>query len=130
MIAGTTYRRVKSFGVAHGIVTNKPPYYTGAGDLSRLLLGFGVLTAKGRRLRHWDSLQCLSVVGINHNEAADTWHWVVYVPSAAGGYVLDPKKTIKAERRVDFGRMHPRSYMPVLRPNNSIQRTLACGSRR
>lgn len=71
------------------------------------------MASRGRRLTHWESLTELSIVGINYNDKSDTWHWVVYVPSARGGYVLDPRAAVKANRRYDFYRMRPRSYIPI-----------------
>ena len=123
MLSGTTYRRAKLLAIDLGIASDRPPYYTSSRDLSLLLRKLGLEPSRGRRLSRWESLQCLSVVGINHNDETDTWHWVVYVPTANGGYVLDPKKSIKSARRVDFGRMTPRSYIPVLRPNKSFKPT-------
>ncbi|WP_082783655.1 cysteine peptidase family C39 domain-containing protein [Snodgrassella sp. CFCC 13594] len=113
MLGRTTYSRAKSLAIELGIVSNHPPFYTSSRELSLLLSELGLHPSKGRRLSHWESLKCLSVVGINYNDKTDTWHWVVYVPSANGGYVLDPKKSIKSDKREDFNRMVPRSYIPV-----------------
>lgn len=117
MLGGTSYLRAKTLAVRLGISSDRPPYYTSAGQLSLLLRNLGLRPSKGRRLSKWESLQGLSVVGINYREKDDTWHWVVYVPSADGGYVLDPKKSVKTARRTDFGRMIPRSYIPITRSN-------------
>jgi len=73
---------------------------------------------RGRRLTHWTSLSALSIGGINYNEEFDTWHWVVYVPTAQGGYVLDPRASVKAHRRYDFHRMRPRFFIPIELPPN------------
>jgi len=114
MLGGTTYLRAKALAVRLGISSDRPPYYTSSGQLSLLLRKLGLRPSKGRKLSNWASLQGLSVVGINYSERNNIWHWVVYVPSANGGYVLDPRESVKTTRRTDFGRMVPRSYIPIL----------------
>lgn len=115
MVAGTSYAKVKAIAIRLGIAGERPPYYTSAKNLSMLMRELGLRSSKERMLSDWKAFSSPSIVGINFNEKHRTWHWVVYVPSADGGYVLDPKKVIKSARRTDFSRMRPRSYIPMLR---------------
>ncbi len=118
MVASVSYIEAKRTAIKYGIVKEKPPYYTTAGELSALLSKFGNDFARGRKLRKWESLDKLSIVGINYKPTYDTWHWVVYVPDSEAGFVLDPRKGVKTYKRTDFSRMRPRSYIPVSHPNN------------
>jgi len=82
-------------------------------DLITLLDYFDFKAKRGRKVNHWSSIQCVSIVAINFRESSNCWHWVVYVPDENQGYVLDPHKKIKNDKRVDFSRMRLRSYMPI-----------------
>lgn len=115
MIAGVSYKRARKRAIELGIVGDRPPHYTTSGDVRRLLIDLGASAARGRRLTHWESVSGLSIVGINYSKEFDAWHWVVYVPSKRGSYVLDPRAAVKSCRRYDFLRMRPRSFMPVAR---------------
>lgn len=117
MLAGISYSRAKTIALRLGIVGQKPSYYTNASDISKLLRELGLAPSKGRKLSKWSSLRILSVVGVNFSETTGNWHWVVYVPSTAGGHVLDPRATVKTRLRTDWARLRPRSYIPVLQPN-------------
>jgi len=123
MIAGTSYARAKRVALQEGVVDERPPYYTTSADLVRLLAALGARAERPRKVVRWPSVSGLSIVGIGYNRTSDTWHWVVYVPSPNGDYVLDPRARIKSDRRVDFTRMHPHRYIPVTRPNNSSKPT-------
>lgn len=123
MLAGISYSRAKTVALRLGIIGQKPPYYTNASDLSKLLRELELVPSRGRKLSKWPSLHSLSIVGVNFSEATGNWHWVVYVPSAAGGHVLDPRATVKTQLRTDWARLRPRSYIPVLQPNISSKRT-------
>ena len=113
MLGRTTYSRAKSLAVDLNIVSSKPPYYIDTGSLKLLLCALGLTLSKGGKLTHWHSLHCLSVVGVNYNERNSTWHWVVYVPTQDGGYVLDPRMSVTTARRTDFLKMRPRSFVSV-----------------
>jgi len=41
------------------------------------------------------------------------WHWVVFVRESQHCYVLDSKKSLKNNKRTDFGRIKPKWYIPV-----------------
>jgi ABC-type bacteriocin/lantibiotic exporter with double-glycine peptidase domain len=123
MLAGVTYASVKSRAIALGLVESRGPFYTCSADLRKLLLSFDLTSKQGRKVTSWQSVSTLAIVAINHQAASDTWHWVVYISSGNDAYVLDPRAKIKTARRVDFGRMHLRSFIPIDGPNSSSKRT-------
>lgn len=86
-------------------------FYTSSAQLQKLLLSFKGQTKKSRAVRKWSSLPETAIVGINHNEKSNTWHWVVFRREADTEYVLDPRA--KREMRKDFGRMRLRSCIPI-----------------
>ena len=77
----------------------------------QLLLKMKVKAMKGRAIRRWPWLPDTAIVGINHNERIDSWHWVVFCRESDSEYVLDPQS--KHEIRTDFSRMRLRSCIPV-----------------
>lgn len=112
MISGATYAEVMS--VAPEVLDwseSKRTFYTSSSQLQSLLLKMNISALKGRSVRKWSSLPDTAIVGINHNEKNDTWHWVVFRREARKEYVLDPQS--KREARKDFGRMRLRSCIPI-----------------
>ncbi|MDO8908424.1 MAG: cysteine peptidase family C39 domain-containing protein [Pseudohongiella sp.] len=128
MIAGISYGEAKRTAIAHGIVKKRPPYYTTSGELTELLRKFHRGATKGRKLSKWESLDRLSIVGINFSSTHGTWHWVIYVPGIDAGFVLDPRKSVKTHKRTDFSRMRPRSYIAVTPPDNQLLATNNAGA--
>jgi hypothetical protein len=112
-LASVTYAAAKSRAVALGLVESGGPFYTGSAELQKLLGSFGVVCLRGRRVANWGSVASPAIVAINHQAASNSWHWVVYVSSQDGAYVIDPRATIKSARRVDFHKMRLRSFIPV-----------------
>lgn len=113
MIVGETYADVKKVALENEILEEKRTFYTTSSDLINLLDHFNLKAKRGKRVSDWSSIQSLSIVAINYKENIDSWHWVVYVPDDKHGYVLDPHKKIKNDKRIDFSRMRLRSYIPI-----------------
>lgn len=113
MIVDETYAEVKKVALDNGFFENKRTFYTISSDLITLLDYFRVKAKKERKGSHWLSVQSVSIVAINFRKNSNSWHWVVYVPDENQGYVLDPHKKIKNDKRVDFSRMRLRSYIPI-----------------
>lgn len=113
MIVGKTYAEVKKMALDNGILEEKRTFYTISSDLINLLDCFNFKAQRGRKVNHWSSVQTVSIVAINFRESNKSWHWVVYVPDENQGYVIDPHKKIKNDKRVDFSRMRLRSYIPI-----------------
>ena len=113
MIVGETYADVKKVALENEILEEKRTFYTKGKHLITLLDYFNFKAKRGRKVNNWSSIQSVSIVAINYRENIDSWHWVVYVPDENKGYVLDPHKKIKNDKRIDFSRMRLRSYIPV-----------------
>lgn len=113
MIVGKTYAEVKKIALDNEILEEKRTFYTKDKHLISLLDYFNFKAKKERKVSQWPLVQTLSIVAINYKKNNDSWHWVVYVPDENQGYVLDPHKKIKTDKRVDFSRMRVRSYIPI-----------------
>jgi hypothetical protein len=50
------------------------------------------------------------------------WHWVVFVREGGQPCVLDSKKSLRINRRTDFGRMKPKWYIEVIDAGNRDRR--------
>jgi ABC-type bacteriocin/lantibiotic exporter with double-glycine peptidase domain len=114
MLAGCSYLRVKKVAVKK-FEYNNPEFYTTTGQLRKLAKTFGVriISKRRKRFKDWDLLPDIAILSINSKENNKYWHWVVFARQKGGGFVLDPNKTIKTNRRTDFGRMNPSGYLIV-----------------
>lgn len=113
MVAGLTYNEAKKVALDNQIFKANKNFYTTSNDLTKFLNFLGIKAGTGRKVCHWKSIKTLSIVGINFIETTGTWHWVLFIPNEDTGYVLDPSKRIKTEKRIDLSRMRLRSYIPI-----------------
>lgn len=117
MVAGISYAEAKQITLNNEILKKSVKnFYTTTKDLVNVLNSIGIESSKGRKVRYWSSINTISIVGINFLETTDTWHWVLFIPNEDTGYVLDPSKRVKTEKRTDFSRMRLRSYIPISLP--------------
>ena len=117
MVAGISYAEAKQITLNNEILKKSVKnFYTTTKDLVNFLNSIGIESSKGRKVRYWSSINTISIVGINFLETTDTWHWVLFIPNEDTGYVLDPSKRVKTEKRTDFSRMRLRSYIPISLP--------------
>lgn len=112
VISNGTYSKVMEVArILFSWPESQRTFYTSSLQLQELLLAFNVRPKKGRSIKKWTSLPATAIVGINHNELTEKFHWVVYRREADTQYVLDPRS--KREVRKDFGRMRLRSCIPI-----------------
>jgi len=74
--------------------------------IRKLLEEFGIKTGKKEiPFTNWESLANCALLSIKwHLEHHKPhWHWVVFVRESEKSYVLDSKKTLKTNIRIDFG---------------------------
>ena len=117
MVAGISYAEAKQITLNNEILKKSVKnFYTTTKDSVNVLNSIGIESSKGRKVRYWSSINTISIVGINFLETTDTWHWVLFIPNEDTGYVLDPSKRVKTEKRTDFSRMRLRSYIPISLP--------------
>lgn len=113
MLANKTYKTVRK--VAERLeIKNQDKFYTGTKDLRELSQYFGIdIGFKRVKFNSYKSLPNIAILAINYREKSENWHWVVYYRTDNDEYVLDPKKTIKTDRRKDFSRITPKWYIKV-----------------
>lgn len=85
----------------------------------RLLEALGIDAAPQQTpFSDWQALPDRALLAIKWRLAKGRpfWHWVVFVREADGCYVLDSKKALKHNRRLDFGRIKPKWFIAVQVP--------------
>ena len=115
-IAGLSYAKAKTVANALGIHADDDKLWSDTSHVRRLLRHLGYTTSSGEApFKSWDALPDLALLSIKwHVELGRPfWHWVVFVREGAQAYVLDSKKTLRKNRRTDFGRMKPKWFIPV-----------------
>jgi hypothetical protein len=115
-IAGLSYPKAKLVAESLGIYAADKALWSDTSYIRKLLqhLGFG---ASPRELpfRSWSALPDLALLSIKwHLEhGRPYWHWIVFVREGDCEYVLDSKKSLRKNRRTDFGRMQPKWFIAV-----------------
>lgn len=115
-LAGVSYARAKAQAARLGISAEDPKLWSDTKYVRTLLGKFGLSTSgKQRKFHSWERLPDLALLAIKwHLEKGKPyWHWVVFVREEESTYVLDPKKTLKKNKRTDFGRMKPKWFIEV-----------------
>ena len=114
MLRNVSYSKVKKVALTLPNFDASSTFYTEAKDLRVLLRHLGVSCAKRLvSFSSWERLPECCILAVSFREADWTWHWVVFRRNGADAYVLDPRPSVKANRRRDFGRLRPRWYLKV-----------------
>ena len=115
-IAGLSYPKAKLIASSLGIHAEDTTLWSDTSHVRRLLQHLG-FSGDPRELpfRSWNALPDLALLSIKwHLERGRPyWHWVVFVREGGLAYVLDSKKSLRNNRRTDFGRMKPKWFIPV-----------------
>lgn len=114
-IAGVSYARAKAVAASSGIFAHEVSLWSETGPVQRLLSRFGLRAARTTRpFRSWADLPNCALLAIKwHREGRrPCWHWVVCVRDRGRVCVLDSNASLKTHVRVDFGRMHPKWFLP------------------
>lgn len=115
IITGESYERIRSLAINELRFSEDGPFYTQVSHLKILASKFGIeLPQRIRKFKNWESLPDVAIVAINYCKESHTWHWVVYRREKDSQYVIDPKKSVKSNKRTDFGRMKPKWFLPVI----------------
>jgi len=115
-IAGVSYAYAKAIAAEEGIFVRDSALWSRTAHVRKLLRRFGLRPgAREVPFRSWDALPDFALLSVKwHLEKGQPyWHWVVFAREDGRAYVLDSKKTLRHHRRTDFGRMHPKWYIPV-----------------
>jgi len=115
-IAGLSYKQAKDVANQMGIFADDSQLWSDPQHVRNLLSKFGIKTGKDELpFQSWSSLpDCALLATKWHLEAGKPyWHWAVFVRSDNNQYVLDSKKSLKNNKRTDFGRIKPKWYIEV-----------------
>lgn len=118
-LAGKSYPAVKQAAARLSIAVTDTSLWHDTKHVRRLLAHFGLPAGKTQeKFTSWRSLPDRSLLAIKwHREkTGPAWHWVVFVRDTTGAYVLDPKKSLRTNRRTDFGRIKPKWFIRVRSP--------------
>ncbi len=128
-IVGVTYARSKAVAASLGIFVSDSALWSDTTPVRRLLAQFGLRAPRTTiPFQSWNDLPDCALLAIKWHleEGRPFWHWVVFVREQTGCYVLDSKAALKTHRRTDFGRMHPKWFLPVTRRvrNHRLERAI------
>ena len=116
-IAGVSYKEARKNAHSIGMYAEDSNLWSETNFIRKLIKKFGIKTGKKEiPFTGWESLPNCALLSIKwHIERGKPhWHWVVFVREGGKSYVLDSKKTLKANIRTDFGRMKPKWYIEVI----------------
>ncbi|MFZ3066218.1 MAG: hypothetical protein WA277_13150 [Nitrospirota bacterium] len=116
VIVGLSYQKAKAIANSLGIFAQDKNLWSKTSHVRKLLRHFGIKTGSCQiPFRSWEALPDLALLSIKwHLEnGRPYWHWVVFVREGGQSYVLDSKKSLRANLRTDFGRMKPKWYIPI-----------------
>lgn len=115
-VAGLSYLEVKSIANSLGIFANDESLWSETVHVRTLLTHFGIGTGANEiPFRSWESLPNIVLLATKWHlkNGRPYWHWVVFLRENGQSYVLDSKKSLRTNRRTDFGRMKPKWYISV-----------------
>lgn len=115
-LAGISYPEMKSIANKLGIFSNDKRLWSETSYIRRMLDRVG-LNADSEEVPFfsWESLPDLALLAIKWHlvKGRPFWHWVVFVREDGRSFVLDSKKGLRNNIRMDFGRMRPMWYIRV-----------------
>jgi len=114
-LANKPYTDVRKVAISKLGFDTDGDFYTKTEQLIKLGSLFGVKISAKRRhqFKGWVHLPNSAILAINYNKDSESWHWVVFRRVAYTAYVIDPRRSVKTNRRTDFGRMKPFAFLPI-----------------
>jgi hypothetical protein len=109
-LAGMEYQAMKLIAAGLGVVPEDGALWSSTGPMLKLLSSVGLsLSLPPAPFVDWASLPspCLLAIKWRVERRGPAWHWVVFCRDHDDAYVLDPKRSLKTNKRRDFGRMKP-----------------------
>ena len=119
-LAGTSYQSMKT--AALDVIKFDEGFYTDSNDLRKLLAVYRLRLGNQVQTIKWRHVNDVSLVCINWKPRKGTFHWVIYVPDARGGYVRDPRSSVTRAKRRDFDDMRIASYHRITPLPKSLSR--------
>ena len=117
-IAGVSYPRARAVANSLGIHAGDKRLWSDTKLVRTLLERFSFKAHRSEiPFDSWDALPNLALLATKwHRERGQPfWHWVTFVHEDDTAYVLDSKRSLRDHVRTDFGRMHPKWYIAVVR---------------
>ena len=119
-LAWIPYAESKRLANDLGIHAEDPRLWSHTDSVRRLAHGLGLVLEDGEQpFEGWEALPDRALLAIKWRleRGQPFWHWVVFVREAGEQVVLDSKKALRHNRRIDFGRMKPKWFIAV-RPSS------------
>ena len=132
-IVGLSYPEAKSIANSLGIFAHDESLWSDTSYVRKLLSRVGIKTGpRTIPFRSWEALPDVALLSIKwHLEKGRAyWHWAVFVRENGQPYVLDSKKSLRTNRRTDFGRMKLKWYIPVMDAQQCLQAAAQKATRR
>ena len=132
-IAGLSYPEAKSIANSLGIFAHDESLWSDTSYVRKLLSRVGIKTGpRTIPFRSWEALPDVALLSIKWHleKGRPYWHWAVFVRENGQPYVLDSKKSLRTNRRTDFGRMKPKWYIPVMDAQQRLQAAAQKAARR
>ena len=115
-IAGVSYKKAKSVANSLGIYAEDSTLWSETKHIRKILKQLNINISKSEtKFKNWESLPDRALLAIKWHmkKGKPYWHWVVYVRENNHEYVLDSKKSLKTNKRTDFGRIKPKWYIKI-----------------
>ncbi|MEO1858562.1 MAG: hypothetical protein ABGZ19_01590 [Verrucomicrobiales bacterium] len=115
-IAGISYPAAKKVANNLGIYAEDLAMWSETNYIRNLLGKFGIQASKREiPFSSWDSLPNCALLSIKWHMKNNKpyWHCAVFVREEGTEYVLDSKKSLIRNARLDFGRMKPKWFIEV-----------------
>jgi len=123
-LAGVSYQEAKSVANSLGIFAADPSLWSDTRHVRALLSSYNISASAGERpFSSWEALPELALLAIKWHLENERpfWHWVVFWRGLHGPVVLDPKASLKTNRRTDLGRIKPKWFISVEARHSRIE---------
>ncbi len=117
MLAGTTYKNVRTIANQNRIFVNDQKLWSETKYIRKLLTHFGIKTSRSERpFQNWNQLPSCALLAIKWHQVQGVpfWHWAIFIRDKSESYILDPKSSLKKNKRTDFGRIKPKWYIEII----------------
>ena len=115
-LAGASYRETQRLANRLGISSGDSMLWSETHFVRRLLQDYRIRSASTEvPFTSWEALPDLALLAVTwHKERGRAfWHWVVVWRGSDGPVVLDSKRALRRQVRIDFGRMKVKWFIPV-----------------
>ena len=117
-IAGLSYGQARKVANGLGIFASDPTLWSDSRHMRKLLRALGVRAgSREEPFRSWMALPDCALLAIKWHleDGKPYWHWTVFVRESGRACVLDSGKSLKRNRRTDFGRIQPKWFIRIQR---------------